>query len=57
MKVFPPEKGFGSPAQNIATEHVWDIVALLESEHGWTEEQIRGFLGENALRVYEASWF
>ena len=56
VEVFPPEKGFGSPAQNIATEHVWDVVAGLEDEYGWTEEQIRAFLGENLLRVYEASW-
>ena len=56
VKVFPPEKGFGAPAQNIATEHVWDVVAGLEEEYGWTEEQIRGFLGENLLRVYEANW-
>ena len=23
---------------------------------GWTEDEVRGFLGENLLRVYEANW-
>lgn len=56
VEVFAPEKGFGQPATNIATEHVWDIVAMLEQDHGWTEKEIRGFLGENLLRVYKANW-
>ena len=29
---------------------------LLEDEYGWTEVQIRGFLGENLMRVYQANW-
>ncbi|WNC73956.1 membrane dipeptidase [Thalassotalea psychrophila] len=55
-EVFPPEKGFGAPATNIASEHIWDIVAILEQDHGWSEVEIRGFLGENLLRVYKANW-
>jgi microsomal dipeptidase-like Zn-dependent dipeptidase len=54
--VYPPELGFGAPASNIAAEHIWDVAAILEEEHGWTEEEVRGFLGENLMRVYEANW-
>jgi microsomal dipeptidase-like Zn-dependent dipeptidase len=56
VDVYPPEKGFGPPASNMAGRHIWDVVAILEDEHGWSEEEIRGFLGENLLRVYEANW-
>ncbi len=56
VDVFPPEKGFGVPAENTAAEHIWDVAAILEDEYGWSDEEIRGFLGENLLRVYEANW-
>ncbi len=56
VDVFPPEKGFGFPAENTAVEHIWDVAAILEDEYGWSEEDVRGFLGENLLRVYEANW-
>jgi microsomal dipeptidase-like Zn-dependent dipeptidase len=56
VEVFPPEKGFGFPAQNTAAEHIWDVVAVLEDEYGWADEDIRGFLGENLMRVYQANW-
>lgn len=56
VEVFPPEKGFGLPAQNTAAEHIWGVVAVLEDEYGWEDEDIRGFLGENLMRVYEANW-
>ncbi|QFU75551.1 hypothetical protein EY643_07740 [Halioglobus maricola] len=54
--VYPPELGFGAPASNIAAEHIWDVAAILEDEYGWTEKEVRGFLGENLMRVYEANW-
>ena len=56
VKIYPPELGFGSPAQNIAPENIWDIASILEDDHGWSEKDIRGFLGENLMRVYEANW-
>ena len=56
VEVFPPEKGFGVPAQNTAAEHIWDVAAILEDKYGWSEDDIRGFLGENLLRVYQANW-
>ena len=54
--IYPPELGFGAPTSNIAAEHIWDVAAILEDDHGWTENEIRGFLGENVMRVYEVSW-
>ncbi len=30
--------------------------ATAEEDYGWTEQEIRGFVGENALRVSEANW-
>ena len=56
VDIFPPEKGFGSPTQNIGPEHVWGVVGVLEDDYDWSEEEIRGFLGENLMRVYEANW-
>ena len=56
VDVFPPEKGFGSPAKNTAVEHIWDVAAILEDEYGWSDDDVRGFLGENLMRVYEANW-
>ena len=56
LDVYPPEQAFGGPTPNIAAEHLWDVVAVLEDEYGWNEKDIRGFLGENLLRVYEANW-
>ncbi|MGD2007752.1 MAG: membrane dipeptidase [Cellvibrionales bacterium] len=56
VSVYPPELGFGAPTQNLGPEHIWDIVALLEDEHQWTDAEIIGFLGGNLLRVYQANW-
>ncbi|MEH6452544.1 MAG: membrane dipeptidase [Psychromonas sp.] len=54
--VYPPELGFSAPISNIAAEHIWDVAALLEDKHGWTGKEVRGFLGENLMRVYQANW-
>ena len=53
---YPPEKGFGAPSQMASIEDIWAIVAVLEKKYHWNEKDIRGFLGENLLRVYEANW-
>jgi microsomal dipeptidase-like Zn-dependent dipeptidase len=53
---YPPEKGFGAPSQMASIEDIWAIVAVLEDKYQWNEGEIRGFLGENLLRVYEANW-
>ncbi|GEA59011.1 dipeptidase [Vibrio comitans] len=54
--LYPPELGFGSPLSNMAAEHIWDVAAILEDDYGWTEQEVRGFLGENLMRVYKANW-
>lgn len=55
VDVFPPEKGFGVPTANTAAEHIWDVAAILEDEYGWSDEEVRGFLGENLMRVFAAT--
>lgn len=35
---------------------VWGAAKELETTFGWTEDEIRGVLGENLLRVYKANW-
>ncbi len=56
VDVYPPEKGFGGPASNTAPEHIWAVAAILEDQYGWNEEEVKGFLGENLMRVYAANW-
>ncbi len=53
---YPPALGYGSPTQIGEPGDIWGVVAVLETEYGWTEQEIRGFLGENAMRVFEANW-
>ncbi|WNC66967.1 membrane dipeptidase [Thalassotalea nanhaiensis] len=53
---YPPEKGFASPSQMAGIEDVWAIVSVLENKYDWSEQEIRGFLGENVMRVYKANW-
>lgn len=53
---YPPEKGFGAPTQNAGGRDIWGVARVLEERYGWQEEEIRGFLGENLMRVFAASW-
>lgn len=53
---YPPEKGFGAPTQNAGGGDIWGVARVLEDNYGWSEEDIRGFLGENLMRVYRANW-
>ncbi|GEM81234.1 dipeptidase [Vibrio superstes] len=53
---FPPELGFGAPTENTTVEQGWVVARVLSEQYGWSDSEIRGFLGENVLRVYEASW-
>ena len=53
---YPPEKGFGAPTQNAGGRDIWGVARVLEDRYGWGEEDVRGFLGENLMRVYEANW-
>ncbi len=53
---YPPELGYGAQTQIALPRDIWGVVAVLEDQYGWTEEDVRGFLGENLLRVYGANW-
>ena len=53
---YPPELGYGSQTQIAEPGDIWGVVPVLEQKYGWTEKEIRGFLGENLLRVYKANW-
>jgi microsomal dipeptidase-like Zn-dependent dipeptidase len=53
---YPPEKGFGAPTQNAGGGDIWGIASVLENKYQWNEEEIKGFLGENLMRVYKANW-
>ena len=53
---YPPEKGFGAPTQNAGGRDIWGVARVLEDKYKWSEEDIRGFLGENLMRVYKANW-
>lgn len=53
---FPIEMGYATPSHMGKPGEVWGVVRELEDTYGWTEEEIRGFLGENLLRVYKANW-
>lgn len=53
---YPPENGFGAPNQNASGGDIWGVARVLEDKYRWPEDDIRGFLGENLLRVYAANW-
>jgi microsomal dipeptidase-like Zn-dependent dipeptidase len=53
---WPKSMGYGMDSQLSPPSIVWGIDVELEKTHGWTEDEIRGFLGRNALRVYKANW-
>jgi len=53
---YPPEQGYGSETQMAPPGDIWGVARVLEEQYGWTEEEIRGYLGENILRVYRANW-
>lgn len=54
---FPPELGYGTQTQIALPRDIWGVVAMLEQKHRWNEEEeIKGFLGKNLMRVYEANW-
>ena len=56
VDLYPPEKGFGAPTENAGGRDIWGVARVLEDKYQWSEEEIRGFLGENLMRVYEANW-
>jgi membrane dipeptidase len=55
-KNFPVEMGYATPSHMGKPGEVWGVVRELQETYGWTDDEIRGFLGENLLRVFEANW-
>jgi microsomal dipeptidase-like Zn-dependent dipeptidase len=55
-KAFPPEMGYTTLAEMALPQDIWGVAYVLEDKYDWSEKEIRGFLGENALRVYRANW-
>jgi membrane dipeptidase len=55
-KNFPIEMGYATPSHMGKPGEVWGVVRELRETYGWTDDEVRGFLGENLLRVYEANW-
>jgi membrane dipeptidase len=53
---YPPSLGYGAQTQIALPRDIWGVVAVLEKDFGWTESEVRGFLGENLMRVYQANW-
>ncbi len=53
---FPPSQGYGQPLEMGFPWDVWGVVAVLENKYGWSEDEIKGFLGNNLMRVYKANW-
>lgn len=55
-KNFPVEMGYATPSHMGKPGEVWGVVSELQEAYGWSDDEIRGFLGENLLRVYRANW-
>ena len=53
---YPPESGYATPSHMGMPGEIWGAVRYLQEHYGWTDDEIRGLLGENLLRVYEANW-
>ncbi|WNC67018.1 membrane dipeptidase [Thalassotalea nanhaiensis] len=53
---YPPESGYATPAEQAYASDIWGAVPILEKKYGWSEQDIRGVLGENVLRVYKQVW-
>jgi membrane dipeptidase len=55
-KNFPVEMGYATPSHMGKPGEVWGVVRELQETYGWTDAEIRGFLGGNLLRLYEANF-
>jgi membrane dipeptidase len=55
-KNFPIEMGYATPSHMGKPGEIWGVVGELQSRYGWSDEEIRGFLGENLLRLYMENW-
>ena len=53
---FPVEMGYATASHMGKPGEIWGVVRELQERYGWSDDEIRGFLGENLLRLYEANW-
>lgn len=53
---FPIEMGYATPSHMGKPGEIWGIVRELQDRYGWSDDEIRGFLGGNLLRLYRANW-
>lgn len=53
---FPIEMGYATPSHMGKPGEIWGVVRELQDTYGWTDEEIRGFLGGNLMRLYKANW-
>lgn len=51
---FRPESGYCCISEMGFAIDAFGIARVLEEKYGWSEEEVRGFLGENMLRVIKA---
>ncbi len=54
-EMYDSKTGIPRPVINVPGA-IWGVVRVLEEKYGWSEKEVRGFLGENAMRVYKANW-
>ena len=55
-KNFPIEMGYATASHMGKPGEIWGVVRELQDRYGWSDDEIRGFLGNNLLRLYEANW-
>lgn len=55
-KNFPIEMGYATASHMGKPGEIWGVVRELQDRYGWSDDEIRGFLGDNLLRLYEANW-
>jgi membrane dipeptidase len=53
---FPVEMGYATPSHMGKPGEIWGMVRELQSRYSWSDEEIRGILGENLMRLYRANW-
>ncbi|WP_119006035.1 dipeptidase [Vibrio halioticoli] len=55
-ETYAPEAGMSGLTENITIEQGWGVARVLHEQYGWTIPEVRGFLGENVLALYEQIW-
>jgi membrane dipeptidase len=52
---FPIEMGYATPSHMGKPGEIWGVVRELQVNFGWSDDEIRGFLGGNLMRLYAAN--